>query len=137
MSDIIERLKKAAEDFEAIRAYSSNDINSDCEPHYSDQTDMAEASQAAIDAVAEIVKLRAALTTSPQTNTLCEHEWFDCSNSAIQAPTKSCKKCGWTVHDEDVGVGMFIVWPWLAPSPAPRPREAVEGATGLSHEAHL
>jgi hypothetical protein len=67
MSDIIERLKKAAEDFEAMRTYSANDINSDCEPHYSDQIDMAEASQAAIDAAAEIERLRAALSAPPQT----------------------------------------------------------------------
>ncbi|MGO7089418.1 hypothetical protein AB9E14_23370 [Rhizobium leguminosarum] len=53
-SDIVERLQKAADDFEGIRAYSANDINSDCEPHWSDQVDMADASKAVLDAIAHI-----------------------------------------------------------------------------------
>lgn len=42
----------------------------------------------------------------------CDHEWFDCSNALVEAPTKSCRKCGWTVHG-DGPQGVFIKWPWM------------------------
>ena len=63
--DLIGRLRKAAVDFEGMRAYAANAEDSDCEPHYSDQSDMAEASISAIEAAdaiaakdAELAKLR-------------------------------------------------------------------------------
>jgi hypothetical protein len=43
----------------------------------------------------------------------CEHDWFDCSNAAVPPPAKSCRKCGWTVGDDETQ-GIYLVWPWLA-----------------------
>ncbi|ASP64432.1 hypothetical protein [Sinorhizobium meliloti] len=56
--DLVERLKEAASDFEAMRQYSANDIDSDSEPHYSAQMEMAAATEAALEAAAEIDRLR-------------------------------------------------------------------------------
>ncbi len=58
MTDIVERLRKAAEDFEQMRAHAANMVDSDCEPHWSEQQEMAEASLAAREAAAEIERLR-------------------------------------------------------------------------------
>lgn len=44
----------------------------------------------------------------------CEHDWFDCSNAAVPPPAKSCRKCGWTVGDDETR-GFYILWPWLQP----------------------
>ncbi|WP_018900388.1 hypothetical protein [Rhizobium sp. 2MFCol3.1] len=65
----------------------------------------------------------------------CDHDWFDCSNSAVKAPTKSCRKCGWTVHGEDEARGLFIEWPWLTPTKTPPPLESGEGAKGSIPQA--
>jgi hypothetical protein len=59
-------------------------------------------------------------TPPPSSHAACEHDWFDCSNSVVQAPTKSCRKCGWTVHGENEQQGLFIEWPWIA-KPLPQP----------------
>jgi len=58
VTDIVERLRKAAEDFEQMRAHAANMVDSDCEPHWSEQQEMAEASLAAREAAAEIERLR-------------------------------------------------------------------------------
>lgn len=57
-ADIVERLRKAAMEFEAQRQYSANAEDSDCEPHWSDQPAMAEASASALEAAALIETLR-------------------------------------------------------------------------------
>jgi hypothetical protein len=61
MADLVERLKKAATDFEAMRAYEANAEDTDCEPHYSAEREMAEATIAARDAAKEIALLRQAV----------------------------------------------------------------------------
>lgn len=61
MSDIVERLKKAARDFEGIRDHEGNMEDSDCEPHWSNYREMDDAGQSAIEGAAEIVRLRAEL----------------------------------------------------------------------------
>lgn len=59
---------------------------------------------------------RLATTTPPAGDALreakCAHDWFDCSNSIVQPPAKSCTKCGWTVGGDE-SRGVFIAWPWL------------------------
>lgn len=66
MSDITERLRKAAADFEAICGHEANMIDSDCEPHWSNQVELEEASQTALDAIAEIERLRSLATQHHQ-----------------------------------------------------------------------
>jgi hypothetical protein len=57
-TDIVERLRKAASDFEAMRVHSANMEDSDCEPHWSDQLEMDDASKAAFEAADLIASLR-------------------------------------------------------------------------------
>lgn len=57
MDDIKSRLRKAADDFEAMRRHAANMIDSDCEPHWSEQTEMEEASITAVEAAAYIERL--------------------------------------------------------------------------------
>jgi hypothetical protein len=84
-SDIVERLQKAADDFEGIRAYSANDINSDCEPHWSDQVDMADASKAVLDAIAHI---------EAQDLRIAETRAAALEEAAKVADTFTCGLCG-------------------------------------------
>ena len=57
MDDIKSRLRKAADDVEAMRRHAANMIDSDCEPHWSEQTEMEEASITAVEAAAYIERL--------------------------------------------------------------------------------
>lgn len=61
MDDIKSRLRKAADDFEAMRRHAANMIDSDCEPHWSEQTEMEEASITAVEAAAYIERLEVGL----------------------------------------------------------------------------
>lgn len=55
----------------------------------------------------------------------CAHDWFDCSNAHVPPPAKSCRKCGWTVGDDEAR-GIYLIWPWLEAERKERERANVD-----------
>lgn len=61
---LAERLRKATEDFEGARLYNANAEDSDCEPHWSAQKELADASKAAIEAADFLSTIQASAAAS-------------------------------------------------------------------------
>lgn len=98
MDDIKSRLRKAADDFEAMRRHAANMIDSDCEPHWSEQTEMQEASITAVEAAAYIERLEAAIEPFAKVGDIIDGPFgpalFRGEDDAFQSG------CAWTENGE-------------------------------------